>query len=120
MFLFSNCRPFFIYGRPELIMSKLTVLNQAHRDAGGKMVDFAGWDMPLHYGSQKDEHHAVRQDAGMFDVSHMSVLDFTGSGSKPFLQRLLANDVDKLKSSGKALYSCMLNPDGGVIVRTWP
>jgi aminomethyltransferase len=115
MFLFSNCRPFFIYGRPELIMSKLTVLNQAHRDAGGKMVDFAGWDMPLHYGSQKDEHHAVRQDAGMFDVSHMSVLDFTGSGSKPFLQRLLANDVDKLKSSGKALYSCMLNPDGGVI-----
>lgn len=96
-------------------MSKQTVLNQAHRDAGGKMVDFAGWDMPLHYGSQKDEHHAVRQDAGMFDVSHMSVLDFTGTGTRAFLQRLLANDIDKLKSTGKALYSCMLNPDGGVI-----
>lgn len=96
-------------------MTKQTVLNQAHQDAGGKMVDFAGWDMPLHYGSQKEEHHTVRQDAGMFDVSHMSVLDFTGVGSKPFLQRLLANDVDKLKTPGKALYSCMLQEDGGVI-----
>ena len=96
-------------------MTKQTVLNPAHRDAGGKMVDFAGWDMPLHYGSQKEEHHTVRQDAGMFDVSHMSVLDFTGAGSKSFLQRLLANDVDKLKTSGKALYSCLLQDDGGVI-----
>ena len=96
-------------------MTKQTVLNQVHRDSGGKMVDFAGWDMPLHYGSQKDEHHFVRQDAGMFDVSHMSVLDFTGTGSKAFLRRLLANDVDKLKSTGKALYSCMLKDDGGVI-----
>jgi aminomethyltransferase len=96
-------------------MTKQTVLNQSHRDAGGKMVDFAGWDMPLHYGSQKEEHHVVRSDAGMFDVSHMSVLDFTGAGSKPFLQRLLANDVDKLKTTGKALYSCMLREDGGVI-----
>ena len=97
------------------IMTKQTVLNQSHRDAGGKMVDFAGWDMPLHYGSQKEEHHAVRADAGMFDVSHMSVLDFTGAGSRPFLRRLLANDVDKLKTTGKALYSCMLKEDGGVI-----
>lgn len=79
------------------------------------MVDFAGWDMPLHYGSQKDEHHIVRSDAGMFDVSHMTVIDFNGTGSKAFLQRLLANDVDKLKQSGKALYSCMLSPAGGVI-----
>ena len=96
-------------------MTKQTILNQLHRDSGGKMVDFAGWDMPLHYGSQKDEHHYVRQDAGMFDVSHMSVLDFTGSGSGAFLRRLLANDVAKLKSPGKALYSCMLREDGGVI-----
>ena len=96
-------------------MAKQTVLNQAHRDAGGKMVDFAGWDMPLHYGSQKDEHHLVRQDAGMFDVSHMTVIDFQGGASKAFLQRLLANDVAKLKTPGKALYSCMLREDGGVI-----
>jgi aminomethyltransferase len=96
-------------------MTKQTILNQAHRDAGGKMVDFAGWDMPLHYGSQKDEHHVVRNDAGMFDVSHMTVIDFKGVGCKPFLQRLLANDIAKLKTPGKALYSCMLNTAGGVI-----
>ena len=78
-------------------------------------MDFAGWDMPLHYGSQKDEHHQVRNDAGMFDVSHMTVIDFKGAGSKVFLQRLLANDIAKLKTSGKALYSCMLNDEGGVI-----
>ena len=96
-------------------MTKQTILNQAHRDAGGKMVDFAGWDMPLHYGSQKDEHHVVRNDAGMFDVSHMTVIDFKGAGCKSFLQRLLANDVAKLKTPGKALYSCMLNTAGGVI-----
>jgi len=96
-------------------MTKQTILNQAHRDVGGKMVDFAGWDMPLHYGSQKDEHHQVRNDAGMFDVSHMTVIDFKGAGSKAFLQRLLSNDIAKLKTSGKALYSCMLNDDGGVI-----
>lgn len=96
-------------------MTKQTVLNQAHRDAGGKMVDFAGWDMPLHYGSQKDEHHMVRDDAGMFDVSHMTVIDFKGDATQDFLRRLLANDIAKLKTTGKALYSCMLQDDGGVI-----
>jgi len=96
-------------------MTKQTILNQAHRDAGGKMVDFAGWDMPLHYGSQKDEHHIVRNDAGMFDVSHMTVIDFRGEAVQAFLRRLLANDIAKLKSRGKALYSCMLQEDGGVI-----
>lgn len=96
-------------------MMKKTVLNQAHIDAGGKMVDFAGWDMPLHYGSQKAEHHIVRQDAGMFDVSHMTVIDFAGDASRAFLQRLLANDIARLKTPGKALYSCMLKEDGGVI-----
>lgn len=79
------------------------------------MVDFGGWDMPVHYGSQIEEHHAVRRDAGMFDVSHMRVLDLHGDGARTFLRRVLANDVDKLKDPGKALYSCLLRADGGVI-----
>ncbi len=82
------------------------------------MVDFGGFDMPLHYGSQIDEHHAVRSDAGMFDVSHMRVADLHGeaaSSPRAFLRFALANDVDKLKAPGKALYSCLLRDDGGVI-----
>ncbi len=79
------------------------------------MVDFAGWDMPVKYGSQIEEHHAVRRDAGMFDVSHMLALDLSGAGTTPFLRRLLANDVARLRTPGKALYSCMLNETGGVI-----
>jgi aminomethyltransferase len=79
------------------------------------MVDFAGWDMPVNYGSQIEEHHAVRSDAGMFDVSHMLALDLTGAGATGFLRTLLANDVVKLTEPGKALYSCMLNETGGVI-----
>jgi aminomethyltransferase len=78
------------------------------------MVDFGGWDMPVQYSSQIGEHHAVRRAAGVFDVSHMGVLDLKGAGVRPFLQRLLANDVAKLKAPGKALYSCMLNERGGV------
>lgn len=92
-----------------------TPLYEQHLKANGKMVDFAGWEMPINYGSQVKEHHQVRGDAGMFDVSHMVVVDFTGKDSKAFLQRLLANDVDKLKQQGKALYSCMLNEDAGII-----
>ncbi|ENO87480.1 glycine cleavage system aminomethyltransferase T [Thauera linaloolentis 47Lol = DSM 12138] len=79
------------------------------------MVDFAGWDMPVNYGSQIEEHHAVRRDAGMFDVSHMLSLDLTGPDATRFLRHLLANDVAKLSEPGKALYSCMLNERGGVI-----
>jgi aminomethyltransferase len=79
------------------------------------MVDFAGWEMPINYGSQIAEHEAVRGSAGMFDVSHMTVVDVGGGDAKAFLRYLLANDVDKLKLAGKALYSCMLNPEGGVI-----
>jgi aminomethyltransferase len=79
------------------------------------MVDFGGWDMPIHYGSQIDEHHLVRQDAGMFDVSHMTVVDLRGAKVREFLRRLVANSVDKLKTPGKALYTCMLNEQGGVI-----
>jgi aminomethyltransferase len=79
------------------------------------MVDFGGWDMPIAYGSQIEEHHQVRRDAGMFDVSHMTVIDLHGAQVRPFLRRLLANSVDKLKKPGKALYSCMLNAEAGVI-----
>ena len=79
------------------------------------MVDFYGWEMPINYGSQIEEHHAVRQDAGMFDVSHMTIVDIKGTGVKAFLRYLLANDVEKLNVSGKALYTGMLNHDAGVI-----
>ncbi len=96
-------------------MPKQTPLNAAHRSAGARMVDFGGWDMPVHYGSQLEEHHAVRRDAGLFDVSHMQVLDVEGAGARPFLRRALANNVDKLATPGKALYSCLLNESGGVI-----
>ena len=96
-------------------MTQKTLLNDTHRALGAKMVDFGGWDMPIHYGSQLDEHHLVRSDAGMFDVSHMTVVDLRGEQVKPFLRTLLANSVDKLKATGKAIYSCMLNARGGVI-----
>jgi len=94
---------------------KQTPLYNKHIEASAKMVDFAGWQMPMNYGSQVQEHHQVRNDAGMFDVSHMVVLDFEGKDVTPFLQYLLANDVNKLKDSGKALYSAMLNDHGGII-----
>lgn len=96
-------------------MAKQTVLYAKHLEAGAKMVDFHGWDMPIHYGSQIEEHHSVRQDAGMFDVSHMTIVDIQGSQAKDFLQKLLANDVGRLKTPGKALYSAMLTPEAGVI-----
>ncbi|WP_397607199.1 glycine cleavage system aminomethyltransferase GcvT [Silanimonas sp.] len=96
-------------------MTKSTVLNATHRARGARMVDFGGWDMPLNYGSQIEEHHLVRRDAGMFDVSHMTVVDLRGEQVRPFLRQLVANSVDKLKVPGKALYACMLNPQGGVI-----
>jgi aminomethyltransferase len=79
------------------------------------MVDFGGWDMPVNYGSQIDEHRAVRGNAGMFDVSHMRVVDVAGAGARAFLRYVLANNVDKLQSPGKALYSCLLKPDGTVL-----
>jgi aminomethyltransferase len=96
-------------------MTNRTPLYEEHVADGGKLVDFAGWDMPINYGSQIDEHNNVRNDAGMFDVSHMTVVDLTGERTREFLRYLLANNVDRLKDSGKALYSCMLNDDGGVI-----
>ncbi len=96
-------------------MTSRTILNESHRALGAKMVDFGGWDMPINYGSQIDEHHRVRNDAGMFDVSHMTVVDLTGARTREFLRHLLANNIDKLKQRGKALYSCMLDEQGGVI-----
>ncbi|MGV6809301.1 MAG: glycine cleavage system aminomethyltransferase GcvT [bacterium] len=98
-------------------MTQRTALYEKHLESGGKMVDFAGWSMPIHYGSQVQEHHTVRRDAGMFDVSHMVVLDLHGEDATRFLQTLLANDVAKLsdQGKGKALYSCMLNHEGNII-----
>ncbi|MDD3354483.1 glycine cleavage system aminomethyltransferase GcvT [Zoogloea sp.] len=96
-------------------MTQYTPLHATHVAAGARMVDFAGWDMPVNYGSQIEEHHAVRRDAGMFDVSHMLALDLEGPDARNFLRGLIANDVAKLLEPGKALYSCMLNPQGGVI-----
>jgi aminomethyltransferase len=96
-------------------MGLKTALYDTHVQQGAKIVDFGGWEMPLHYGSQIEEHHAVRRDAGMFDVSHMGVVDLKGARVREFLRSLLANDVGRLKSPGKALYSCMLLPGGGVI-----
>lgn len=96
-------------------MLKKTPLNETHRQMNAKMVDFGGWDMPLHYGSQLEEHHKVRQDAGMFDVSHMLPVDIKGDGTRDFLRKLVANNVDKITVPGKALYTCMLTPQGGII-----
>lgn len=96
-------------------MGQRTPLYEQHLALGAKMVDFGGWDMPLHYGSQVEEHHQVRRDCGVFDVSHMTVVDVTGSQAKAYLQHLLANDIERLQLLGKALYSGMLNEQGGVI-----
>lgn len=95
-------------------MGYRTPLYDNHLAAGGKIVDFSGWDMPIHYGSQIEEHHGVRQHAGMFDVSHMNVVDVTGTDARAYLRHLFANDIDKVKV-GRALYTCMLNERGGVV-----
>lgn len=92
-----------------------TPLHHTHIHSGAKMVDFYGWDMPLHYGSQINEHHKVRSDAGLFDVSHMTIVDILGAGGRQFLRKLLTNDVDQIEHNGKAIYSCMCNEHGGII-----
>jgi aminomethyltransferase len=122
---------FALFCRLGDVLLKQTPLHTVHRAAGAKMVDFGGWDMPVSYGSQIEEHHAVRRDAGMFDVSHMLAVDVEPSdatedanenpnetareGARDFLRYALANNVDKLTVAGKALYSCLLKPDGGVL-----
>ncbi|GLU35098.1 glycine cleavage system aminomethyltransferase GcvT [Trinickia caryophylli] len=94
---------------------KRTPLAATHRALNARMVDFGGWEMPVNYGSQIDEHHAVRRDAGMFDVSHMCVVDFSGERVRAFFEFAVANNVAKLQTPGRALYSCLLNEAGGVI-----
>ena len=101
------------FNKKESILAK-TLLYDQHVALSAKITDFSGWDMPLHYGSQIEEHHAVRKSAGMFDVSHMTVVDVLGVGGRQFLRYLLANDIDTLQP-GKAMYSCMLNQHGGVV-----
>jgi aminomethyltransferase len=96
-------------------MLKQTPLNAKHHEAHAKLVDFSGWEMPIHYGSQLEEHHQVRRDAGMFDVSHMLPVDLKGEGVRPFLRQLIANNIDKLQTTGRALYTCMLHEGGGVV-----
>lgn len=96
-------------------MGQRTPLFDLHLALGAKMVDFGGWDMPLHYGSQVEEHHQVRRDCGVFDVSHMHVIDVIGSQAKAWLRYLLANDVGRLQDTGRALYSAMLDEQGGII-----
>jgi aminomethyltransferase len=96
-------------------MTSKTILHAKHIDAGAKMVDFYGWEMPINYGSQIEEHHAVRKNAGMFDVSHMTIVDVQGEDAKAYLRRLVTNDVAKLQIAGKALYTGMLNHQAGVI-----
>ena len=96
-------------------MGKKTPLFEKHEFLGAKIVDFGGWDMPIHYGSQIEEHHAVRQGAGVFDVSHMTVVELHGADGRAYLDRLLANDIGRIKTSGQAMYSAMLNETGGVL-----
>jgi len=95
-------------------MGKRTALYESHLASQGKMVDFAGWELPIHYGSQLAEHQCVRENAGIFDVSHMMVIDLEGSGAAAGLRYILANNIDRL-TPGKALYSCMLNEQGGIL-----
>jgi aminomethyltransferase len=92
-----------------------TVLHDMHLKLGAKMVNFGGWHMPIQYQSQIEEHLAVRNAIGMFDVSHMCIVDVKGPQVKEFLSYILANNIDKLRYYGKALYSCMLNEHGGII-----
>lgn len=96
-------------------MGKRTALYDSHVESGARIVDFGGWDMPLHYGSQLEEHHRVRTGAGMFDVSHMRVVDIEGSDAGAFLERVLGNDINKAKAPGKAIYGCLLNESGGIL-----
>lgn len=96
-------------------MAKQTPLHDLHVAAGARMVDFAGWRMPIQYRSQLEEHRAVRERAGLFDISHMGVVDIAGPQAKGYLRHLLANDVARLDGPGQALYTCLLNERGGVL-----
>ncbi len=91
-----------------------TPLHSSHLAAGGRMVDFAGWEMPLSYTSVRAEQRAVREAAGLFDVSHMGRFEVRGGASTEYLQQLLTNDLSRV-APGRAQYNLMCRPDGGVI-----
>lgn len=95
-------------------MSQKTPLNEIHRSAGGRMVDFAGWDMPVQYTGILDEHKAVRESCGIFDISHMGEFFVKGPGATRWLQGILTNDLQSLQI-GASQYSFLLNREGGVI-----
>ena len=114
-FIYAANKPQASKNSEPLLMNSRTILYTAHEKMGAKIVDFGGWDMPLHYGSQIKEHHCVRRDCGMFDVSHMTVVDMAGSDVWAYLRYLLANDVAKIIVPGQGLYSAMLNDRGGVV-----
>jgi aminomethyltransferase len=94
---------------------KETPLAELHKQAGARMVDFAGWSMPVQYRSIVKEHMAVRQAVGLFDVSHMGEFIAKGKGAKAFIQQLIGNDLDRLKQPNTALYTQFVNPDGGTV-----
>ena len=93
---------------------KTVTLNNTHRALGAKMVPFAGYDMPVRYSSDLDEHHTVRRAVGMFDVSHMGEFRLRGPQALDLIQRVTSNDASKL-ADGKAQYSCLPNHDGGIV-----
>ena len=106
--------PDFSWQEPEPDGVQKTALNETHRDLGAKMVPFAGWDMPVWYSSVIEEHLAVRQAAGLFDVSHMGVYQVEGEGAAAFLDSVVGNDIAGL-SSGASLYTHLMTPDGAVL-----
>jgi len=109
------CRLTLAATNSEYFVGRQTPLFRLHQELGARLVDFGGWDMPVQYGSQIGEHHAVRRAAGVFDVSHMCVIDLKGARVRAFLERLLANDVGRLRTPGRALYSCLLNESAGIL-----
>ena len=92
-----------------------TPLNNAHIELGAKMVNFSHWEMPISYTSLIEEHHAVRNTAGVFDVSHMSIFDFNGGDQVAFFEKIFANDIKKISNEDKAIYGALLNEEGGIL-----
>ena len=88
-----------------------TSLNNIHKKLGGRMIDFTGWEMPVHYGSALREHFAVRETVGLFDVSHMGEIEILGKDAIPMAQKVTCNDIQRLKD-GQAQYSALLYPEG--------
>jgi glycine hydroxymethyltransferase len=113
----TEARAAFEWEAPEVELQK-TVLNRVHRQAGAKMVPFAGWEMPVRYSSVQEEHWAVRQAAGLFDVSHMGLFEFSGENVHLFLNTLTTNDVSLL-SVGGSQYAFLLDQDGHVVDDVW-